>query len=96
MPREDDSAPYTPSSPTSTSGGQQPAARVLKANYVEVPLDAPSGATASTADPHEQEFLKIRASYFAGETLTPQQIQKMMLRAVESGGGGTNGNCGIC
>ena len=86
MPKEDP-GPSTPSIPTVTAIDQT--VRILKANYVEVPL-APE-----VPSPDAEEFLKLRAAFFAGEKLSPEQLQVMMLRSIESETP-PNSNCYIC
>ena len=86
MPKEDDV----------TSEPARSEVRILRANNVEIPI-SPAPVGSAPSDPETQEYLKLRSAFFAGEKLSTEDLNKVMLRSVESAsGGGGNGNCGIC
>lgn len=87
MPKDDDTTDQPMISSTRAE------VRILRANNVEIPLSA-DPLQPRLNDPEHAEYLKLRSSFFAGEKLTPEQLNKVMLRSLESGGG--NGNCNLC
>ena len=83
MPKEDDVG-------TETTGGVG-GLKVIRANNVEIPVTGqPRGLTAE----ENADLLKLRSSFFAGERLQPDDMNRMVKLSMEGGGG--NGNCGIC
>ena len=64
--------------------------QVLTARNVSIPIQ-----TLPPAPDLPDDLLKIRTEFLAGNDVSREDLTRL-LRSSESGGGTTNGNCGIC